>query len=209
MIEGEVTLKKIEKLSNISEISNQQIRITACNIFRCPPMVDTRLETFLSCILNKQIYKSIYIHVYGKPKSLHMPDITDIQYMESIVKTTINNVIRKIEYLSQAQDTSTSSTNSKFSKYSDSITIPSILSNWNKSNEECMQINLRPRSNELELNNSSYKIVSPITRVDRTMLIKTKFTNISDTSDKIHGYNLPENHKDYWKYKYIYESIFK
>jgi len=186
----------IEKLSNTRETVNKRIRITSCDIlFNCAhSMVEKGLKT-------------LYVDTYGKPEPLHMPLITDRQYMKSIVTSVMNQVLYEIDNFSLSKETKKLTNYTRDSKHSNSLSItPSIRSNWDRTKYEKL-IKLPNYNVDLNVGNST--TVNPTHRIYRKFLVKSKTTNTSKTSTKLYGVHLPVNHKDYWKHKHIYESITK
>lgn len=184
----------IEKLSNTRETVNQQICITSCDIlFNCAhSTVETRLKT-------------LYVDTYGEPEPLHMPFITDCQYMKSFVTSVMNKVLYEIDSFSLSNDTKKPTNYTRDSKHSNSLSInPSIQSNLDKTKYEQL---IKLLYYNVDLNVGAITTVSPTNRIYRNFLVKP--THTSKTSATIYGVHLPANHKDYWKYKHIYESITK
>ncbi|XP_060836233.1 probable inactive peptidyl-prolyl cis-trans isomerase-like 6 [Rhopalosiphum padi] len=206
-VEGEKTLKLIEKLSNAHEICNQQIRITSCDVLlncNTRSVVETKLDTFLYSIIDKIILKAMYINSYGKPRPLHKPIITNLQYIESIIQTITTNVMSKIKDFAQSQE------NIPFKDYSKLPgSIPSAPSICKDEIKKHSLIKLTPYY--IGFNGTT----SNIHKIDKTMLtIKSKQPKHTGACSKIkidknvkYGINLPTNHKDYWKYKKIYNCI--
>lgn len=159
------------------------------------------LETFLYYIVSKSVSRAMYIHLYGKPKLLHFPIVTDFQYMKLIVRAIMKKVLLKIENFLPLNIASTNDADSK--------SIPSIRTDWDEmEDDECILTKLRPYSN-VDINNDTGGIVNPIPRVSEKFLIKSKRANTSKIPTSTYGVQLPTNHKDYWRLKNIYESITK
>lgn len=208
MVEGEKTLKIIEKLSNSRNIFNRMIRVVSCDVLiNCTrPMVKTELKSFLCSIIHKSAFEAMYINLYGRPKLLHMPIITDLQYIKSIVKTIINNVIRKAEYFLISQENNMTSSNYlRNLKHFNLNPIPNIVPNLNTTTIENDVTKLRQFSN---MKNSNHGF-SRTYRLDNKITEKSKRKITSNASSEMHKIHLPKNHKDYWKYKKIYENITK
>ncbi|CAH1713676.1 unnamed protein product [Aphis gossypii] len=212
-VEGEKTLKTIEKLSNTHEIINQQIRITSCDVLlNCSTrsVVETKLDKFLYSIVDKIIFKAMYIKAYGKPKPLHKPIITNLQYIESIVQTITNNVMDKIKDFAPSQENKPFMNYSKHLRLPGSISIPSappICKDETKKKHSL--IKLMPYA--ISFNGTTSKIH----KINKKILtIKSKQSKNIGASSKIeidkkvkYGIHLPTDHKDYWKYKKIYDGI--
>lgn len=165
-------------------------------------MNEINLETFFGSISEKSITKAKYILTYGKPGPLiHINSLTNLQYMESIVKIIICYAVCKIEKnIALSQETITLN-NSKALRYS---LIP-ILDQDNKEEKD----NSRSLQPYVELNDGFNNILSPILKDDDEMLLEPKKTNINVIFTKKYSINLPTNHKNYWKYKKIFDSIAK
>lgn len=207
-VEGEKTLKTIEKLFAQHKNINQLVRITSCDVLiNCTrPVIQTGLEAFLRSIIHKIVNKTIYIHNYGKPESLHM-QLTNLQYMQLIVRNIMNNVMRKIEVNSFTQKSQTLR-NLKAAKHSHTKSISNIQSSCNATEDKYNATTLRLHPNS-SFNGNFREIMNPILRADRRMLVKSKYQNVNKISTKTYGINLPKNDKDYWKHKKIYDSIAK
>jgi hypothetical protein len=126
--------------------------------------------------------------------------------MKSIVRTIVSKVLYKIKYINQ--DTKKQENDPENLKHSDSLSISKMLTSWDATQNKFMASKLKLYSN-VELNNGLSKTTSPILRADRTIILKSKNSDTYKTSSKAYGIHLPINHKDYWKYKQIYESINK
>ncbi|XP_060879390.1 probable inactive peptidyl-prolyl cis-trans isomerase-like 6 [Metopolophium dirhodum] len=209
-VEGEKTLKIIEKLSNARVISDRQIRITSCDVLpNCTRSVKTKLDTFLYTIIDKIIHKAMYTYAYGKPKPLHLPITTDLEYVKSIIQTLTNKVMSKIEDSASPQETK-SLIVVDYSKRSKlrlgSMTIPSAPSSCkDETKRKYSLIKLKPYS--AGFNETASRILG----TEKISTIKSKRASAcSATSigkNTKYGVNLSADHKDYWKYKKIYDGI--
>jgi len=145
--------------------------------------------------------KKLYVDTYGKPEPLYKPFITDRQYMKSIVVRVMNKILYEIDNFSLSKEIK------KDSKHSNSLSItPSIRSNLDRTKYEKL---IKLPYYNVDLNVGTSTTVNPTRRIYRKFLVKLKPTNTNKISTKIYGVHLPANHKDYWKYKRIYESITK
>lgn len=197
MVEGEKTLKIIEKLSGSHKVFNQKIHIASCDVLlNCTqPMVKTELESFLCSIIHKSVFEAMYINLYGRPEFLYMPTITDVQFIKSIVKTIMNNVMYKIEFFPKTRENYMTPIN-----YLKNI-IPRL-------NTTTMGNDVTELKHFSPTENSNHGL-SLTHGIDKLTMEKSKSTMTNNTSTKIHKIKLLKNHKDYWKYKKIYESIAK
>ncbi|VVC27186.1 Cyclophilin-like domain,Cyclophilin-type peptidyl-prolyl cis-trans isomerase domain [Cinara cedri] len=211
-VDGEQTLKYIEKFSDTNESLNQQIRITSCNVIvktmdslhSNTRSSETEIESFLSSIIHTGILKSMYINVYGKPEPLHKPLLSEYEYMKSIVMIIMNKVWNKTIY-SSSQLNKVWRQNFYSNSHVPQKTLTSnTSSDWDTTNEIKSIIKLRPYSNNVDRNNNSSITASPIT--SKSILLKTKYSNKTTNGCYI---SLPKKHKDYRRCKQIYESICK
>lgn len=151
----------------------------------------------------------MYTYAYGKPKPLHLPVITDHEYVESIIRTLTNNVISKIEDSISPQETKplVIADYSKRSKLRlDSMTIPSAPSSCqDETKRKFSLIKLKPYSAGFN------ETASRILELEKISTIKSKRVGacsaISIGKNTKYGVNLSTKHKDYWKYKKIYDGI--
>lgn len=204
MVEGEKTLKIIEKLSGSHEAFNRKIHLASCDVLHnCTrPMINTVLKSFLSSIIHKSVFEAMYINLYGRPESLHMPIITDVQYIKSIVKTIMNNVMRKIEYFPMPREHNMTPSNYlKNLRHFNFNSTPKIIPSLNTNSIANDGTELKHYSHT-EDSNRGFKRTH---RLDKTMMEKSKST----VTSKMLDIKLPKNHKDYWKNRKIYESIAK
>lgn len=151
----------------------------------------------------------MYTYAYGKPKPLHLPVKNDLEYAESIIRTLTNNVIGKIEDSISSQETKplVIADYSKRSKLRlGSTTIPSAPSICqDETKRKLSLIKLKPYSAGFN------ETVSRILELEKISTIKSKRVGacsaISIGKNTKYGVNLSTNHKDYWKYKKIYDGI--
>lgn len=204
MVEGEKTLKIIEKLSGSHEAYNRKIHLASCDVLlNCTrPIVNTELKSFLCSIIHKSVFEAMYINLYGKPELLHMFIITDAQYIKSIVKAIMNNVMHKIKYCPMPRE--------------NNITPPNYLKNLGHFNFNCTSniipnLNTNTMANDrTELKHFSHTEDSNRTFKRTQILNKTTMEKSKSTmTNRTHDIKLPKNYKDYWKNKKIYESIAK
>lgn len=198
VVEGEKTLRFIEKHSVAHEILGQQIRIRSCDVLPkrdTNPVPDKRnaLKPFFRHIVRRCMMTATYIRVYGKPDPIQQPDMTDREYVESIVSTVVNKFMGKIGYCSGPTAAAAA--------------VPL------RSNDDSMTKthgNVRPATTDdrgyvfkpygrcdVFINDQNRRPTAPA----KTATHATKNRN---------GIRLPAaNHKLYWKYRKIYESITK
>lgn len=160
--------------------------------------------------MDKIVHKAMYTYAYGKPKPLHLPVITDSEYVESIIRTLTRKVMGKIENLASPQETKTL-INVDYSKPSrllrpGSMAIPSAPSSCKDETKKTYSlIKLMPYSTGFN------EIVSQMVGTEQISTIKSKCvgarSKISIDKNVKYGIGLPADHKDYWKYKKIYDSI--
>ncbi|XP_025204224.1 problable inactive peptidyl-prolyl cis-trans isomerase-like 6 [Melanaphis sacchari] len=210
-VEGEKTLKIIEKLSNAHTIFNQPIRITSYDILpncNTRSVVETKLDKFLYSIIEKIILKAMYINTYGKPKPLYKPTITNLQYIESIVQTLTTNVMSKIKDFTPSQENIPFMDYSKQLRLPGSISIPSapsICKDGTKKKHSLIKLTpystgFNGTTNKLHKTDETKSTIKSKQHTDACSKIRI------DKNDE-YGINLPINHKNYWKYKKIYDVI--
>jgi len=160
--------------------------------------------------MDKIVHKAMYTCAYGKPKPLHLPVITDLEYVESIIRTLTTKVMDKIEKLASSKETKTliNVDHSKRSRLRPvSIAIPSAPSSCkDKTKKTYSLIKLMPYTSGF-----NETAVSRIVGTEKVSTIKSKCVGARSTMsiDKTakYGIGLPADHKNYWKYKKIYVSI--
>lgn len=204
MVEGEKTLKIIEKLNGSRKAFNPNIHIASCDVLRnyTRPMVHTGLKSFLCSIIHKSVFEAMYINLYGRPESLYIPIITDVQYIKSIVKTIMNNVMRRIEYFYMPRENNMTPSNylkklRHFNFNSMSKIIPSL--NTNSIANDSTELKYYSETDDINLG------FKKTLKLGKTTVEKSQSTMTSKT----HDIKLPKNHKDYWKNRKIYDSIAK
>ncbi|CAI6368930.1 unnamed protein product [Macrosiphum euphorbiae] len=209
-VEGEKTLKTIEKLSYAREISDRQIRITSCDVLpNCARSVKTKIDEFLYTTIDKIVDKAMFTYAYGKPKPLHLPIITDLEYVESIIRTLTNNVMGKIVDSASPQETKPL-IDEDYSKRSKlrlgSMTIPSAPSSCkDETKRKHSLIKLKPYS--AGFNETASRILETVGTENISTIKSEACSAISIGKNTKYGVNLPANHKYYWKYKKIYDGI--
>ncbi|XP_022169316.1 uncharacterized protein LOC111033050 [Myzus persicae] len=212
-VDGEKTLKTIEKLSKAREISDGQIRITSCDVLPgCTRSVETKLDKFLHALIGKIVLKAMYISAYGKPKPLHMPVTTDLEYIESIIRKLTSNVMGRVEDSASPQETEPliiadySKSKRSGQQRTGSLTIPSAPSSCkDETKRKHSLIKLTPYS--AGFNATSGRMLG----TEKMSAIKSKRSGacgaISIDKKAKYGIDLSADHKDYWKYKKIYDGI--
>lgn len=197
-------------MSNAREISDRQIRITACDVLpNCTRSVETKLDNFLHTIIDKIVLKAMYTYSYGKPRPLHLPVITDLQYVESIIRNITSNVMGKIEDLASPQEIKPLI--GDYSKRSrlrpGSMTILGAQSSCkDETKRKYSLIKLKPYSTGFN------ETASQILETENNMsTVKSKSAGacsvVSIDKNAKYGVNLSADHKNYWKYKKIYDCI--
>lgn len=199
-VEGEETLKIVEKVSEKNDIFDRQIRISRCDVL---PDSETRrgrittIEAYLLSVFRESVARAMYVHLYGRPEPLHAAPVADLDYMRSIVKTVMRTVFGEIftrRTAGKPSDPSRVSTSS----CSGSGYGPQSSASWDA-----------PYS-RVQCDGSSDRTGRPgVVGNERTMLAEPVWSDTGKTPAGRYGVRVPPNHKDYWKFTKIYESIAK
>lgn len=211
-----------------------RVYVTSCDVLSVE-RVDTLatvtgqrgLEDYLMSLVRGTVRKAMYVNVYGKPERLRSPPLAAVDrlYVKSIVGIIMRDVMRKID-ASRRQSTvtprrsaSSCSTSTTWSTCSTTWSVSSVRSNWDSAagtvRDLCLPTMLRPRSiaNSVEGSIDRDEIRIPSRKTDRTAMVKSKGfsenAGRSRSTETTYGVCLSENHKDYWNFKKIYESVAK
>ncbi|XP_050430700.1 uncharacterized protein LOC126839416 [Adelges cooleyi] len=140
-VEGEKTLRALERWPAIHEVPVQSISIGPCDLLISRDYSElSEAETaadvrrFLRSLIDGTLHKSMYIQVYGQPERCP-PKLTDVQYAEMLTRVLVCRVWRVIDLLPppvaavpSAIDVGDLGDGSETL----STSIPSIASDWNE-----------------------------------------------------------------------------